>query len=414
MSQVASPLAPQPVTPPPVSLAILQRVCTSYRLELFRRLAARPELRVRLFIGEDLPESKVRSAPDLAGLDVVKLPTRFYRLGGRLLPWHRGLARALRDFDPDVILSEAESHLLGFLTAARVRSERGGRALVHWGLGGLPGRHDRWLTDRAKRLLQARADAFLVYSSFGRQVMERIGHAPERIVVAVNVSDTDRHAAAADALPDTRAEARAALGLPDRFTLISVGAMDANKRIDVLIEAVADLDPARVGALIVGGGAHLESLQAKVRDAGLTNVLLVGPVPPSDLARYYRAADVLALPGRGGMVISEAMAHRLPVIVHQADGTETDLVRDGDTGLRLESGRAEDFRRAIASLADDPERAARMGAAGRRLVDEQLNMQAMVDRILEVCRIALGESHARPGTGSAPAVGPQVKAPGGS
>lgn len=372
----------------PLSLAILQRVCTSYRLELFRRLAARPELRVRLFIGDDLPNSKVRSTADFGSLDVVKLPTNWLGLGRRVVPWHRGLSRALRDFDPDVILSEGDSHFLGFLTAVRVRSERPGRALVHWGLGGLPGNDGARLANRLKRPLQALADAFLVYSSFGRDVMEQIGHPRERIVVAVNVSDTDRHRAAADALPDTRAEARAALGLPDRFTAITVGAMDANKRTEVLIDAVAALDSARFGLLVVGGGGQLESLRASVGERGIENVLLVGSVPPTDLARYYRAADVLALPGRGGMVISEAMAHRLPVIVHLADGTETDLVRDGETGIRLESGSSADFSRAIEALAGDPERTTKMGATGRRLIDDELNMDAMVDRILDACRIA--------------------------
>lgn len=375
----------------PFSLAILQRVCTSYRLELFRRLAAQPEIRVRLFLGDDLPDSKVRSTADFADLDVVKLPTRWFGLGRRVVPRHRGLASALRDFDPDVILSEGDSHFLAFLTAARVRSERPGRALVHWGLGGLPGSDGGRLVNRLKRPLQARADAFLVYSSFGRRVMEQIGHPPGRIVVAVNVSDTDRHRAAAAALADTRAEARAALGLPDRFTVVSVGALDANKRVDVLIDAVAELDPERVGLLIVGAGALLETLQSQVSRRGLENVMLTGAVPPGELARYYRAGDVLALPGRGGMVISEAMAHGLPVIVHQADGTETDLVRDGETGLRLESGSAEDFRRAIEALAADPEGSARLGEAGARLVDRELNMAAMVDRVLEVCRIGLAE-----------------------
>ena len=375
----------------PFSLAILQRVCTSYRLELFRRLAAQPEIRVRLFLGDDLPDSKVRSTADFADLDVVKLPTRWFGLGRRVVPRHRGLASALRDFDPDVILSEGDSHFLAFLTAARVRSERPGRALVHWGLGGLPGSDGGRLVNRMKRPLQARADAFLVYSSFGRRVMEQIGHPPGRIVVAVNVSDTDRHRAAAAALADTRAEARAALGLPDRFTVVSVGALDANKRVDVLIDAVAELDPERVGLLIVGAGALLETLQSQVSRRGLENVMLTGAVPPGELARYYRAGDVLALPGRGGMVISEAMAHGLPVIVHQADGTETDLVRDGETGLRLESGSAEDFRRAIEALAADPEGSARLGEAGARLVDRELNMAAMVDRVLEVCRIGLAE-----------------------
>lgn len=382
--------SPEPPARRPLSLAILQRVCTSYRLELFRRLAARPDLRVRLFIGEDLPESKVRSAPDLSPLDVVRLPTRWLGLGRRVLPVHWGLAAALREFGPDVVLAEGESHLLGFLTAARVRGRRPDRGLVHWSLGGLPGvDHAGRLMNRVKLRLQGLADVLLVYSSYGRDVLVAMGHAPEDVVVAVNVSDVDRHRAAADALRSTRSEARAALGLGERFTVISVGALEAAKRTDVLVEAVAGLDPDRVGALVVGGGPLLEPLRARLREGGTTNVVLTGPVPPGELARYYRAADVLALPGRGGMVISEALAHRLPVIVHQADGTEYDLVRDGETGIRLTAGEVGDFRGAIESLARDPERAARMGEAGRRLVEEEATLDAMVERIVEACRLAL-------------------------
>jgi len=375
-------------TTPALSLAILQRVCTSYRLELFRRLAARDDLRVRLFIGDDLPDSKVRSATDFGHLDVVKLPTRWLGVGGRVAPLHRGLAAALRAFDPDVILSEGDSHVLGFATAIRVRAGRPGRAVVHWGLGGLPGHPETRLANRLKRPLQALADAFLVYSSFGGGVMQRIGHPAEKIVVAVNVSDTDRHCAAADALASSRAEARAALGLAERFTVIAVGAMDANKRTDVLIDAVAELDPGRFGLLLVGGGPQLETLRASARARGLENVALPGPVPAGDLARYYRAADILALPGRGGMVISEAMCHRLPVVVHLADGTEYDLVRDGETGIRLASGDAASFRAAIEGLAAEPGRAERMGLAGRRLVESELGMAAMVERVVEACRLA--------------------------
>jgi len=88
------------------------------------------------------------------------------------------------------------------------------------------------------------------------------------------------------------------------------------------------------------------------------------------------------------MVISEAMAHGLPVVVHLADGTEHDLVREGETGMRLERGSAEDFRRAIEAMAEDPEATARMGENGRRLVEEEINMDAMVERIVSVCRLA--------------------------
>ena len=376
-----------------LSLAILQRVCTPYRLELFRRLSARPELRVRVLVGEDLPDSKVRNAPDFGALDVVRLPTRWLGLRGRVLPWHRGLAPALRAFGPDVILSEGDSHLLGYLTALRVRGSSPRPAVVHWGLGGLPGDdHDARIVNRLKQPVQARADAFLCYSSYGADVLARIGHPRDKIVVAVNVSDTDRHRAAADSVTESRSEARRALGLPDRFTVLAIGALDANKRVEVLIDAVSGLEGVTV--LVVGGGPELERLRARAE--GIEAVHFSGRVPPADVARYYRASDLLALPGRGGMVISEAMAHSLPVVVHQADGTEYDLVRDGETGVRLQEGGAGAFRAAIERLAADPEATARMGAAGRRLIETQINLDAMVDRVLEVCQLALARRTATP------------------
>jgi len=87
--------------------------------------------------------------------------------------------------------------------------------------------------------------------------------------------------------------------------------------------------------------------------------------------------------------IAAARLTGLPVIVHLADGTEFDLVREGETGIRLARGRPEDFRAAIIELAADAERAAGYGAAGQRLVETELNMNAMVDRIVDVSYRAL-------------------------
>ena len=81
-------------------LAILQRVCTGYRLPLFRRLAADPGTELKLFIGADVPDSKVKNVADITGVAYQKLTTRFPSLGKRVLPWHVGLVAALREFSP--------------------------------------------------------------------------------------------------------------------------------------------------------------------------------------------------------------------------------------------------------------------------------------------------------------------------
>ena len=370
--------------PETIRLAILQRVCTSYRTALFRRLSERENLEVRLFIGDDIPGTKARNASDLAGLDVVKLPTMFLRLGRRVLPLHRGLSKALKRFQPDVILCEGESHVLGCLAAIRYRRQHRRARLLHWSLGGLPGVPIRpsSLRSRLKYAMQKRFDAMVSYSSFGRDCLMRLGHSPDKIFVATNVSSTDAHLAAADGMSASQAQVRARLGLPDRFTAIYAGAMDRNKRLDVLLEAADGPDSRSCNFVLLGRGGVLDELKAFAAKRKLTNVFFPGRVV-DELPWYYRASDVLVLPGRGGMVISEAMAYGLPVIVFQADGTESDLVRHGETGILLRRGDAEEIREAIKFLRANPAKSTAWGAKGQSLARHQFNLQNMTGQIVE-------------------------------
>lgn len=380
---------PEPARHAPLRLAILQRVCTSYRLALFRRLSEMSELRVRLFIGDDVPNSKLRGAADLDGVDAVRLPTRFIRLPGRVLPVHRGLDRALEDFQPDVILTEGESHPLGSLAAIRYGRRHGDVGLAHWSLGGLPGVSIRpgRLRSRVKRGIQSRFDVLLTYSSFGKECLVGLGHPAEKILVATNVSNTEEHLQRAEAMSQSPSEARAQLGLPDRFTAIYAGAMDPNKRLDVLLDAVARMGSASCNAVLLGRGGMIEQLKAYARQRRLGNVFFPGHVG-EELALYFRASDVLVLPGRGGMVISEAMAHALPVVIFQADGTEYDLVRDGETGVVLRRGDSDELSRALQRLAGHPEMSRRWGELGQQLVRDRFNMATLARQIVEAVQTA--------------------------
>ena len=365
-------------------LAILQRVCTGYRASLFRRLAAEQRWQVRVFIGADLPLSKVRSASDLSRLDVVRLPTQWIRVGRRSWAVHRGLVRALRRYRPDAILCEGESNMLSGLAALRYRMRYRHVGVVHWSLGGLPGAVVRpgSVRGRLKYLLQRRFDGFVVYSSFGKDMLLRLGHSAERIFVATNVSDTQTHLARAREMTDSRSQARAKLGLPDRFTVLYVGALDESKRLEHLLYAMEGLDPDLVNVVVVGDGPMMPRLRQLAEARGLASVQMPGRVT-RELPLYYRASDVFVLPGRGGMVISEAMAYALPVIVYQADGTEYDLVRHRGSGLRLTRGDVQELRNAITFCHDNPHQAAAWGRAGQKLVTERFTQDHMVRRILE-------------------------------
>ena len=97
---------------------------------------------------------------------------------------------------------------------------------------------------------------------------------------------------------------------------------------------------------------------------------------------------MLLITGRGWIVISEAMAFGLPVVVHQADGTEYDLVRNGVTGMRVSGAGVDDFREALEALRSDPLRCQAMGSASRQAVRSVWTTGNMVRQITRAVQYA--------------------------
>jgi len=386
-----------------IRLAILQRVCPPYRLPLFAALSQHPELETQLLIGDDLPESKVKSAPDLSGVRVTRLETCFYTLGRRTLPVHIGLVAKLKSFEPDVILCEGESHFLGYLQALYYQAvHRRQVALLHWCFTTLPGvdNNRRDFAGRVKEFFRPFFSAFVVYSSYSRQCLLERGIAPEKIFVATNVGAVSDLARQSESITETKSELRMSLGLAEKFTVLFAGTLDTNKRPEVLLDLARVTDATNFNFVIVGTGPHLPQLESRAASEALSNVHFVGRVG-SALARYYRAADVLLVPGRGGIVMTEAMACGLPVIVHQADGTESDLVDPGVTGLRVERGDTSSFVEAVELLRNNSTLCKEMGVHGKNLISTQYSESNMVERILAAARYAK-EARLRD-TGEAPA-----------
>ncbi len=112
-------------------------------------------------------------------------------------------------------------------------------------------------------------------------------------------------------------EARAVLGLPAKLPLLLFVANDyARKGLDTLLQALTLL-PAEVHLAVVGSRKPLPVYEAKAKSMGLgTRVHFLGPL--SDMAPAYQAADVLVHPtleDSYAMVVLEAMAHGIPVVV---------------------------------------------------------------------------------------------------
>ena len=142
---------------------------------------------------------------------------------------------------------------------------------------------------------------------------------------------------------------------------------------------------------VAGRGALEPALRALVKELGLDGaVRFLGHVVP--VQRAIDRASIVVVPSLGegfGMVALEAMERARPVIA-AAIGGLGDIVRHGETGLLVPPAEIEPLRRAIVDLALDPERAAEMGAAGRRRAEEHFKEARSIDRTELLYRAYLG------------------------
>jgi len=376
-----------------IKLVILQRVCATYRVPLFLALNENGLFDLKLFIGDDIPGTKVRSSSCLPDIEITKHRTAFINLFGSIYVYHIRLLRSIMRSSPDVILCEGESNIFGYLKAILYKIIINNNVrLVHWSLGGVPGENEyeeNGLKIIIKKILLSFFDSYIVYSSYGKEVMLRLGCNQDRVFVAVNVGDMLGQYPEFTTQNIRKIISSQRSQSPQRFKVIYVGSLDGDKRVDVLLDAMFILNESSIFLTVVGEGAHHETLQKKVHDYKLDNVSFVGHVTGADLAKYYLLSHLFVLPGRGGQVVSEAMFFSLPVVVYQADGTEYDLVQHNYNGVRLMYGDQQEIAKIIKEFSKNIDLCNVMGERGREIIKRKYNKKIMADNIVSALHFAL-------------------------
>ena len=141
-----------------------------------------------------------------------------------------------------------------------------------------------------------------------------------------------------------------------------------------------------VGAPFPGNETHLGVLREIVREEGLgADVVFTGEI--ADPRPAYAAMDVFVLPSAQpepfGGVVMEAMGMAVPVIATNIGGS-VEQVADGETGFLVPPGDPAALAEKLEPLLRDAALRARMGAAGRRRIDELFTLNGMVENIVRV------------------------------
>jgi 1,2-diacylglycerol 3-alpha-glucosyltransferase len=164
-----------------------------------------------------------------------------------------------------------------------------------------------------------------------------------------------------------RAAMRRRYGLdPNRHVFLFVGRVDQEKRLDVLLRALALLKRDDIQVGIAGHGRYLAPLQEMVRQLGVGDrTVFTGYVPAEDLPGLLNSVDVFTMPSEAelqSIATLESMSCGRPVLAANARALP-ELVKDGVNGYLFAPGDPADAARRMAQLVDERDRWPEMGRA---------------------------------------------------
>jgi glycosyltransferase involved in cell wall biosynthesis len=165
--------------------------------------------------------------------------------------------------------------------------------------------------------------------------------------------------------------------------VLSVGRLEANKRVDLIVRSLAHVDR-RVRLVVVGDGPLRGPLEAAAADAGVADrVTFAGRVADAQLVDLYAGALAVAFPPFDedyGYVTLEAFLSGKPVITTADAGVPLEFMEDGVTGL-VTAPDPEAFGVAVGRLHADRRLAADLGAAGLERA-RAITWSGVVDRLI--------------------------------
>lgn len=358
----------------PIRVVVVSPEPAPYRAPLFDLIDARPELDLTV----------VYAAHTLAGRTWdVELRHRSVFLPGARVPGarrllhhdyaiSRGVGRALRELRPQVVVVAGWStyacqaamvwcrrHRVPYVLQVESHDE-GPRAGWRKAVKGAV----------VPRSVRGSASVLVTGTLVRRSMLER-GADPDRLglfAVTVDVEEFGRRAA--ELLP-RRDELRTGLGVSaGDVAVLSVARLAPEKGLDTLVRAVGEAGDRRLVLVVAGDGPERTSLERVAREEGV-RLVFAGDRPWDRIVEVYVAADVFALLSERepwGVVVNEAAACGLPLVLTDRVGAAHDLLRDGENGALVRAGDVTAAAHALRLLAEDEGLRRAFGARSREIV----------------------------------------------
>ncbi len=382
-----------------------------YSVPLWRKLAARDDVRVHVWYANDfsLRPTVDREFGIPVKWDVPLLegyPSSFMKNVARKPGTAHGfwcvncpeIAGIIRDEPLDAILIAGYSRYFEWQVLRAARRKRIPVMLRGDSREGA-GVRKRWLFETTRwcilrYLVYDRMAIGLAVGQYMRRHFARHGLADSQIVMSPHCIDDDLFEGQRRTFGPMRDQIRDELGIPrDAFVVLFCAKFVPVKQPLLLPEAMSHMrNRKQAWAIVVGEGEMRPQIEGAYRSAIGDRAKLVGFINQSRLGRYYAASDVFAMTSHKetwGLVINEAMIMGTPVVMSNKLGCREDLLVEGKTAISFPFDQPAALAAVLDRLMENPELRAQLSAGARehiRMYSPDAAVEGIVEGMRRACK----------------------------
>jgi glycosyltransferase involved in cell wall biosynthesis len=356
-------------------IGYIQRILPDYRVPYFSHLSELVSGKLALFAGMPFHNEAIKTPP-LEDIRYLSLAKNRY-----LPPWGKSfflvnqtnIREWLSQTNPDILICEANPRLLSVARAASWMRKRGRLILAH-GFGTTRlSRVPQSLRTLNIKLLLRNFDGIIAYSNYGAQQYQRHGFPADRIFPAINA------AVLASEMVNPPPK------IPNnKPTVVFLGRLTKGKRPENLLLAIKE-SKIDANVVFIGDGPYRDDVASLARSIKVSSQF-TGHLTGDSLSTQLWKADICVMPGLGGLAIQQAMAHGLPVVAGEGDGTQYDYISP-TTGWLLTTNTVSELADVLRDACSDIPRLHRYGQNAFELVKNVLNIESMADKVIEAIQI---------------------------
>lgn len=304
--------------------------------------------------------------------------------------------RLLSNTNPDVVVIPGYDSLINVTTLIWARTHN--KATVLLCDSQENDRQRVFMREKIKSYLVSLFDAGFVAGTNSFNYLNKLGMPKERILTGVDVVDNHFWSEIATRTKENLRFYQPKMEVPAHYFLV-VCRLVPKKNIEGLLSVYSQYlktvnNPWDL--VIIGNGTLEGKLKYLVHTLNIeSNVHFKGYLPSHVLAPYYGLASAFILPSSNfeqwGLVINEAMAAGLPVLVSEVCGCVPDLVIEGVTGYSFDPFDNGEFLNSLVKTSSDLGKAIEMGKSGQALI-QKYSLSRFAENFLSISRIALQNS----------------------